>query len=86
MVKLKKYQGFAADVAGSLCLLAATLFGLPVSTTQAKTMAISGVGAAKRLSSVKWSVVKEMVLTWVLTFPGCGLISFLITLLAINIF
>ena len=45
-----------------------------------------GVGAAKRLSSVNWGVVKEMLLTWVLTFPGCGLIGYLMAKLFIWIF
>ena len=54
-----------------------TLLSLPVSTTQSKTTAVMGVGAAKRLSSVKWSIVKEMIMTWVLTFPGAGLIGYL---------
>lgn len=77
MVKLENYQGFSADVAAAGCLLLSSLSGIPVSTTHTKTTAIMGVGAAKRLSSVNWGVVKEMVLTWVLTFPGCGLIGFL---------
>ena len=77
MVKLEKYQGFAADLAGAGCLLVSSLTGIPVSTTHTKTTAIMGVGAAKRLKSVNWGVVKEMVMTWVLTFPGCGLIGFL---------
>lgn len=78
MVKLETYQGFSADIAGAGCLLVSSLTGIPVSTTHTKTTAIMGVGAAKRLRSVDWSVVKEMVLTWVLTFPGCGLIGFII--------
>ena len=77
MVRLEKYQGFSADVAGAGCLLIASLMGAPVSTTHTKTAAIMGVGAAKRMKSVKWSIVKEMVLTWILTFPGCGLIGYL---------
>ena len=77
MVKLEPYQGFCADSAGAVCLLISTLLSLPVSTTQSKTTAIMGVGAAKRLSSVNWSVVKEMIMTWVLTFPGAGLIGYL---------
>lgn len=76
MVKLEKYQGFSADLAAAGCLLLSSLTGIPVSTTHTKTTAIMGVGAAKRISSVNWGVVKEMVLTWVLTFPGCGLIGF----------
>lgn len=77
MVKLDTYQGFSADVAAALCLLFSSVTGIPVSTTHTKTTAIMGVGAAKRLSAVNWGVVKDMVLTWVLTFPGCGLLGFL---------
>ncbi len=76
MVKLETYQGFAADLAGASCLLLSSLTGLPVSTTHTKTTAIMGVGAAKRLSNVNWSMAGDMILTWVLTFPGCGAIGF----------
>lgn len=86
MVKLQNYQGFAADTAAALCLFAATSLGFPVSTTHTKTTSIMGVGAAKRLSSVNWGVVKEMVVAWILTFPGCGLIGFLMALIFMRIF
>lgn len=86
MVKLERYQGFAADAAGAGCLLISSLTGIPVSTTHTKTTAIMGVGAARRLSMVNWNVVKEMVLTWVLTFPGCGVIGFLMSKLFVAIF
>ncbi|HOZ37682.1 MAG TPA: inorganic phosphate transporter [Anaerolineaceae bacterium] len=87
MVKLETYQGFSADLAAALSLLAATLFrGLPVSTTHTKTTAIMGVGAARRIRSVNWGVVREMVLAWVLTFPGCGLLGYLVTRLFIRLF
>lgn len=86
MVRLETYQGFSADLAAAGCLLLSSLTGIPVSTTHTKTTAIMGVGAAKRLTSVNWSVVKEMVLTWVLTFPGCGLIGFLMVKLFVWLF
>lgn len=86
MVKLDPYQGFSADAAATVSLLAATTWGLPVSTTHTKTTAIMGVGASKRLSCVNWSVVKEMVVAWVLTFPGCGLLGFLMAYLFMAIF
>ncbi|MEA5017618.1 MAG: inorganic phosphate transporter [Erysipelotrichaceae bacterium] len=79
MVKLTKYQGFAADMAAAGCLLLSSLTGIPVSTTHTKTTAIMGVGAAKRLSNVNWKIVNEMVMTWILTFPGCGLIGYIMT-------
>lgn len=86
MVKLEKYQGFAADLAAVLCLFTASTFGLPVSTTHTKTTSIMGVGAARRLSSVNWGVVKNMVSAWILTFPGCGAIGFIMALIFMKIF
>lgn len=86
MVRLEKYQGFSADIAGSACLLLSSLFGIPVSTTHTKTTAIMGVGAVKRISAINFKVVKDMVLTWFLTFPGCGLIGFLMAKLFMLIF
>ena len=86
MVKLEKYQGFSADIAAASSLLVCSLLSLPVSTTHVKTTSIMGVGSVKRLSAINFGVVKDMVLTWILTFPGCGLISFLITKLFMFIF
>ena len=86
MVKLQTYQGFSADLAAALCLLVASLTGIPVSTTHTKTTAIMGVGASKRLSAVNWKVVGDMVLTWVLTFPGCGLLGFVVVKIFMLIF
>ena len=77
MVKLEPYQGFAASLSTFASLMLATFAGLPVSTTHTNTTAIMGVGAAKRKSAVKWSIAIDMVKTWVLTFPGCGLLGFL---------
>jgi PiT family inorganic phosphate transporter len=86
MVHLKKYQGFTADLSGVISLFIASILGLPVSTTHTKTTAIMGVGSAKRISAVNWGVVKEMVLAWILTFPGCGLIGYLTVKLFMAIF
>ena len=86
MVKMEKYQGFAADTAGAICLLISSLFGIPVSTTHTKTTAIMGVGAGKRISSVNWITVKEMMLAWILTFPGCGFLGYIFAVIFIKIF
>lgn len=86
MVKLESYEGTAADISGALCLFISTLFGFPVSTTHTKTTAIMGVGASKRLNNVNWATVKNMVYAWILTFPGCGLLGYLATLLFIKMF
>ena len=86
MVKMHTYQGFASDVAAGTCLLFASLTGLPVSTTHTKTTAIMGVGTSRRVSSVNWGIALEMVYAWVLTFPGCGLIGYLMAKLFMAIF
>lgn len=86
MVKLEKYQGFSADIAAALCLLFSSIFGIPVSTTHTKTTAIMGVGSVRRISAIDFNVVKDMMLTWVFTFPGCGLISFIMAKIFIALF
>ena len=86
MVKLKPYQGFASDMAATICLLLSSIFGIPVSTTHTKTTAIMGVGAARRLSNVNWSIVKDLIFTWVCTFPGCGILGYLMAKLFLFIF
>ncbi|MBQ8165179.1 MAG: inorganic phosphate transporter [Clostridia bacterium] len=86
MVKLEKYQGFSADISASICLLLSSVFGIPVSTTHAKTTAIMGVGAVKRISAINFSVVKEMLVAWILTFPGCGLLAFVFAKIFMMIF
>ncbi len=79
MVKLEKYQGFSADTASSISLLLSTAFGFPVSTTHAKTTAMMGAGASKSLKTLDVNTIKEIALTWLLTFPGCGLLGFVVT-------
>lgn len=86
MVQLEKYQGFAADLAAAGCLLISSITGMPVSTTHTKTTSIMGVGAAKRLSSLDWGIVKNMFAAWILTFPGCGFVGFVMAKLFLYIF
>lgn len=86
MVKLERYQGFAANMAGAICLLISNLTGWPVSTTHTNTTAIMGVGASKRMSAVNWGVAKDMALTWILTFPGCGIIGFVVAKVCLLLF
>lgn len=86
MVKLEQYQGFVSDITAASCLFFSSIMGIPVSTTHMKSASIMGVGSAKRFKSVKWSVVKEMVMTWIMTFPGCGLCGFLVAKLFLFIF
>ena len=77
MVILAPREGLAADLGGGLCLLLCTLAGLPVSTTHAKTAAILGAGSAGG-GTVNHRVAARIALTWLFTFPGCGLLGFLL--------
>lgn len=86
MVKLEKYQGASADIASTICLFGSSILGIPLSTTHVKTTAIMGVGASKGLNRVNWKVVKNMILTWVFTFPGCGILGYIVTVLFTKIF
>ena len=78
MVKLQPVNGFAAETASAGVIYAATHLGIPVSTTHVISASIMGVGAAKRFSAIKWTVVERMVWAWVLTIPVSGGIAFLL--------
>lgn len=86
VVKLEKYQGAAASLSAGVSLLASSFFGLPVSTTHTKTSAIMGAGASRSLRHVNWGVAYDMVLTWLLTFPGCGLIGYILAWVFLRLF
>ncbi len=86
MVKLEKYQGFSADISASTALFVSTVFGLPVSTTHAKTTAMMGAGFAKNKKSLNTNVIRDIGMTWILTFPGCGLLGFVATKIFLRIF
>ena len=79
LVPLEPTQALAADAAGILSLALATILGIPVSTTHAKTAAILGAGAAAHETPVNWKLASEMLLTWIVTFPGCGILGFVVT-------
>lgn len=76
MVHLEKYQGFAAEIVASGSMLAATIWGIPLSTTNTKATAMMGAGASKGVGAVNWGIAKEMVIAWVLTFPACLLLGY----------
>lgn len=86
MVKMERYEAFSADFAGATCVLIATLTGLPISTTHAKTAAIMGTGASKRLTNVNWGLSKRLIYSWFIVFPFCGAIGYGLTWLALRIF
>jgi len=77
MVRLQPVHGFAAETTAATVIGVASFFGIPLSTTHVISAAIMGVGAAKRLNAVKWSVVERMVWAWVFTLPVTGVLGYL---------
>ncbi|MCI1943844.1 inorganic phosphate transporter [Clostridium luticellarii] len=75
MAKMAPINGFSAEMGASAVIFTATMFDAPVSTTHIITTAIMGVGSAKRFSAVRWSVAKDIVVTWIFTIPSCAVIS-----------
>jgi inorganic phosphate transporter, PiT family len=75
ITKLRPVGGFAAETGGAITLFVATNMGVPVSTTHTITGAIIGVGAAQRVSAVRWGVAGNIVLAWIITIPAAALIA-----------
>lgn len=86
MVSLQPHQGFAAETGAATAIQAASVLGIPLSTTHTINTAIMGVGAARRFSAVRWGVAGEVVTAWVLTFPVCGIIAWLAAFILQKIF
>jgi PiT family inorganic phosphate transporter len=75
VAKLKPASGFAAEFSSALLLFAGSRFGMPLSTTHAVSGSIMGAGSSSNRFGINWSVVKSMVIAWVLTLPTCALIA-----------
>jgi len=76
MVKLQPINGFAAEASSATVIFAASFLGIPVSTTHNISAAIMGVGAARRLNAIKWTVVERMVWAWILTIPVTAVLAY----------
>jgi PiT family inorganic phosphate transporter len=75
ITRLHPVQGFCAEAGGAATLFLATYFGIPVSTTHTITGAIVGVGAARKVSAVRWNVASNVVVAWILTMPAAALMA-----------
>jgi PiT family inorganic phosphate transporter len=75
MIKLKPVHGFAAETSAAFVILGASHFGIPVSTTHIISTSIMGVGSTKGVHAVKWGIVGNIVMAWILTIPTCMLIA-----------
>jgi PiT family inorganic phosphate transporter len=75
ITRLTPMQGFCAETGGAISLFAATWLGIPVSTTHTITGAIIGVGAARKVSAVRWNVASNIVVAWIITLPAAAVIA-----------
>lgn len=75
ITRLTPVQGFCAETGGAITLFAATYLGVPVSTTHTITGAIVGVGAARKVSAVRWNVASNIVVAWIVTLPAAAFIA-----------
>jgi PiT family inorganic phosphate transporter len=75
ITKLTPMQGFCAETGGAATLFMATWLGVPVSTTHTITGSIVGVGAARRVSAVRWNVASSIVYAWVITIPASAIVA-----------
>jgi inorganic phosphate transporter, PiT family len=75
ITRLRPFQGFCAETGGAITLFGATWLGIPVSTTHTITGCIIGVGAARRVSSVRWGVANNIVIAWIITIPATAFIG-----------
>jgi PiT family inorganic phosphate transporter len=75
ILRIRPVHAFSSQVAGAAVILSAALVGGPVSTTQVMSSAIMGVGAAERLSKVRWLVLRDMLVAWLLTIPVTAVLS-----------
>jgi PiT family inorganic phosphate transporter len=86
IIRVRPIHGFTSQIAGAIVIMAAALLGGPVSTTQVMGSAIMGVGAAERLSQVRWGVSRDMLVAWFLTIPATMMLSAIAYLLFANFF
>jgi PiT family inorganic phosphate transporter len=75
VTRLTPVQGACAESGGAVALFAATYLGVPVSTTHTVTGSVIGVGAARRLSAVRWGITRHILLAWVITLPASALMA-----------
>ena len=75
ITKLSQHQGFSASTGGSIMLITASYFGIPVSTTHTITGCVIGAGAARRASAVRWGVARSVVMAWLITIPASASVA-----------
>ena len=85
ITKLNPFGGFAAETSAAMTLIGTAAAGIPVSSTQVITGAISGVGVSRRITAVRWGVTRHILWAWILTIPGAGLMGALFHILFVHV-
>jgi PiT family inorganic phosphate transporter len=85
MTHLSTPQGFAAEMGAATTIEIASRIGIPLSTTHTINTAIMGVGATRRFSAVRWGLTAKIVMAWILTFPICGVIAYVVTFVILKL-
>ena len=75
ITKLSQHQGFSASTGGTVMLITASWYGIPVSTTHTITGCIIGAGAARRASAVRWQVARNVMTAWLITIPASAIVA-----------
>jgi inorganic phosphate transporter, PiT family len=76
LTRLEPVNGFAAETGAGVAITICTALGIPLSTTHTINTSIMGVGATRRFSAVRWGITRRIVVTWLLTFPACGIMGY----------
>jgi inorganic phosphate transporter, PiT family len=86
LTRLEPVNGFAAETGAGVAITICTALGIPLSTTHTINTSIMGVGATRRFSAVRWGITRRIVVTWLLTFPACGILGYTLAWLIQHIF
>ena len=78
VVKLQPVHGFAAETTAALIIQVASYYGIPLSTTHVISTSIMGVGAVKRFTGIRWTVVEKIVWAWVFTLPATAVVGYIL--------
>ncbi|MDD1743781.1 MAG: inorganic phosphate transporter [Methanomassiliicoccales archaeon] len=77
---LKPMHSLDSQASSAVSILASTVMGAPVSTSQVVSSSVIGVGAAENARMVRWHVGRQMLLSWFVTMPVCAAIAGIIFL------
>ncbi len=86
MTSLRPVQGFTTHLAAASVIETASHLGIPVSTTHCVSASVMGVGSTRRFSAVRWGIAGNIIIAWILTFPICGILGYVLTLLLEMVF